>query len=235
MLYLRETLQHRLVVGVLAQLRQLREVGYPAVAAQKLGYKRGKLRVAERQPTARRYAVRLVLETLREKLVPIVQSGVFQYLGVNLRNAVDILRAVYGKLRHVHLSAGNGLHTLYAVAGNTAAVQIRNELLVYLKNYRVYVGQKLLNDLSVPLFESLRHNGVVGVVECLLRDRERLLERHSVLLDKDTNKLWYGDNGVRIVKLNGVVLRERIQMSSRRNMTANKIRHGRRAEEVLLL
>ena len=60
------------VVGVLCEAAQLVRVLDPGVAAERLGDQRGELRVAEREPAARRDAVGLVLELLGEELVEVL-------------------------------------------------------------------------------------------------------------------------------------------------------------------
>ena len=87
-LYAAEPVKLSGVAGVFLKFFQAGEVGYPAFVAEEVGDLRGKLRVAERYPAARRDTVRLVLEAFRIQLIPLGKRIVLEYLGVDTRNSV---------------------------------------------------------------------------------------------------------------------------------------------------
>ena len=87
-LYAAEPVKLSGVAGVFLKCFQAGEVGYPAFVAEEVGDLRGKLRVAERYPAARRDTVRLVLEAFRLQLIPLGKRIVLENLGVDTRNSV---------------------------------------------------------------------------------------------------------------------------------------------------
>ena len=131
-------------------------------------------------------------------------------------------------------SAGNHLHLVDLFAGHITAVHIRDERLVYPEYHGINLRQQFLHEVCAPLFKSLRHDGVVGVVESLLRDLKGFLETYAVFCHKQADKLRYGDSRVSVVELNRVVLREILNFSACLEVLLEQVVEGGGAEEVLL-
>ena len=131
-------------------------------------------------------------------------------------------------------SAGNHLHLVDLFAWHITEVHIRDERLVYPEYHGINLRQQFLHEVCAPLFKSLRHDGVVGVVEGLLRDLKGFLEAYAVFCHKQADKLRYGDSRVSVVELNRVVLREILNFSACLEVLLEQVVEGGGAEEVLL-
>ena len=95
------------------------------------------------------------------------------------------------------------------------------------------VGEKVGEREHIPLLERLRHDGVVGEVEGLRAHLEGLLEGEALRLEK-AKKFGDGDDGVRIVELEAVVLTEVVKIVPRRLLLGDDVLQRGAHEEVLL-
>ena len=103
-----------------------------------------------------------------------------------------------------------------------------------LENYPIHLRQQLLHQTAVPLFQRLRHNGVIGVVEHLLRNGQRLVKGNPIL-HQQPDQLRNGDHRVGIVQLDADSLRQVIVLVVGCPVFPQDIRQGCGAEEILLL
>ena len=67
------------------------------------GNESAQLRIAEHDPTPRRYAIGHVEELLRNHCVEVPEHGLLEQSGVERRDAVDRVTADAGKMRHAHV------------------------------------------------------------------------------------------------------------------------------------
>ena len=98
------------------------------------------------------------------------------------------------------------LYDLNAVglfALNSRSIHLRNEGFVYLYYYSVYPGEELLHQIGAPLFQSLLHNGMVGVVEYPLSHFKGFFKGEALVVHQLSYELGYGYNRVGVVELHG--------------------------------
>ena len=127
LLYVDKAAEHVLIVGKLSKLAEPVKVIYPAIVTQQLGYKGRQLSVAEGYPAALSDAVCLVAELLGRKAEPVRQHGVLEYLGVYLRNAVDMAGSITRHIRHVDKAALDYLYAVGLVLLYASCVHIRDK------------------------------------------------------------------------------------------------------------
>ena len=96
-------------------------------------------------------------------------------------------------------------------------------------------GQQPLEQRDRPLLERLGQQRVVGVAEDLLGDVPGLVPRHALLVDQHAHQLGDGDGRVRVVELNGHLLREAHEVGVRLQVAPHDVGDGAGDEEVLLL
>ena len=98
-------------------------------------------------------------------------------------------------------------------AFHTLCVHLGDEFLVYLDNYLVNSREDLLNKTDPPLFESLLHDCVVGVIEHLFGDFKSLFKGISLVVYELADKLGNGDDRMGIVELDRDIVREIVESS----------------------
>ena len=104
-----QTVQDRLVVGAAHQILQPIGVLGKAVADQFL-QQGGQFRVGLAEPAAVGDAVGDVQEPLRRVLVVVVEDGLFEDLGVQGADAVDLVAGGQAEIMHPHLVVGDDRH-----------------------------------------------------------------------------------------------------------------------------
>ena len=202
LLYVDKAAEHIFIFGKLSQLAEPVKVIYPVIVPKQLGYKGGKLPVAEGYPAALSDTVCLIAELLGRKAEPVCKNGVLEYLGVYLCNAVDVAGSIARHIRHVDKTALDHLYTVGLVPLYASCVHIRDKGFIYLNDYAVYPREKLLHQIGAPLFESLLHNGMVCVVEYLFRHIKGFLKGEALIVHQLSYELGYRDNGVGVIELN---------------------------------
>ena len=206
-------------------LPQLRKVGVPARADVFIDLLRH-IGIVEEHPAAGRDAVRDVDELFGEALVPILEGIRLQDVGVDLRDAVDVRGDVDGKVRHVDDVIADDIEL--------AAVEaVRFEAALAVDDLLIDVGKKVGKGEDVPLFERLRHDGMVGEVEGLRADFERLVEGEALVLQK-AQKFGDGDDGVGVVELEAVVAGKLVKIVPRLLLLSHDVLKRGADEEVLL-
>ena len=95
--------------------------------------------------------------------------------------------------------------------------------------------QQVLDHVDTPLFESLGQHGVIRVRERVGDDVPGLIVGEALDVKQLSEKLNSRDDGVSVVHLNLVKLREVVPVRVVQLESFNDILNGRAAEEVLLL
>ena len=183
------------------------------------------LRIAQAHPAAGGNAVGLVLEPLREGVVPILEAVVLQNLGVDLGDAVDVGANIHGQVGHM------GHVVLDDEQVGMLALQLGIDLADDVHN----LGHHAAQQIQRPLLQCLTHDGVVGVGEGLLRHLEGILKAHALQLQQP-DQLGDGHSGVGIVQLYGIELAEAAQVAAMGNFEGpDHILQRRGGQDVLLL
>ena len=206
------------------ELAQTIQIG-EEIAADLLGNESGELGVAQTQPAAGGDAVGLILEPLREHLIPAPEHIVLQDLAVDLGHAVDIAAHIDGQVRHVRHIVLNDIKT--GMLGAELAVDAADDVC----DLRYHAAQQIQR----PLLQCLAHDGVVGVGEGLLSDGKGLLEVHA-LAHEQTDQLGDGHGGMGVIELDGVEVSKAAQVAVVVQLAYTQhILKGCRGEQVLLL
>ncbi len=207
--YLRKFINGIRVAAELFNALYKRKVGYPSVIAQKARYERRKLRVAQRKPPARRYAVSFVLEIIGDKRVPFFQHVMLKYFRMYFGNAVYSRRSVNSQIGHVY-NAAVYYGAFSKVLGESAALFIKLTLLplIYFLYILIYIGQYPAVNFPVPFLKRFGHYRMVCIVEHAACHGESFLELHTVQVAEKAYELAHGYSRMRIVQLYCAVIRK---------------------------
>ena len=231
---LRKFRQKRFVRHMIVEVRELIGRLLPCIA-DRLVDERSQLRIRTDEPAAMRDAVRLVVELRRIIAMEELQRVFFQDVRMNRRDAVDTVTADDGEPRHVHLPVlddGKLVHHLLVV--REAPAHLLKVAAVDLLDDHIDARQKRAEHVDRPLLQSFRHDRVVRVRHRLARDLPRLVPAHPLFIDKDAHELGDGDRRMRVVDVDGDLLREILDIHAREQVVAHDALHARRHEEVLL-
>jgi len=229
-----QLLQHGLVVSILVQLAQVGSVVLVAVA-DGLIQQLAQLRVGGQQPAAVSDAVGHVLERLRLEQVVIVEDAVLDDLAVQLGHAVDAVRGISADVGHADLVVADQGHVVdLALVAGECLLQLFAGAAVHLDHDLVDAGQGHLEDVHVPLFQSLGHDGVVGVGEDLLADVEALVPAKAALVQQDAHHFGDGQGRVGIVQLDGHLVTQVLQGAVGSQVILDDVADGSGRQEVLL-
>ena len=116
------------------------------------------------------------------------------------------------------------LHAADSVLLYVSGIQFSYESLVYLNDYLIYSRQDFLHQSGVPLFESLLHNGVVGVVEHLLGYFKGSVKGIALVVNELSDELRDRDDGVSVIELYGDVVLQALQTAELSLMLAEYVR-----------
>ena len=155
---------------------------------------------------------------------------------VELCNAVGVCGSEDSHSCHVDNAAVNNELGVYLLLGLTDRLKVLFEVVVYHENDLINCGDNALEQVDVPLFQSLAHNGVVGVVAGLLNDIECFLEGKTFLEHEYSDELSNGNCGVSIVELKSVALCKVGEILAVLCLVASdNVLNGSGYEEILLL
>ena len=167
----------------------------------------GELRIALDQPAAEGDAVGLVDDAAGIDRIEAMEHGLAHQVGVERRDAVDLVRADEGEVAHSHPPAGvlvdhrnRGEQALIDEAAPPRAVEMRR--IDQVDDLHV-AGQHPLHQRHRPGFERFRQQGVVGVGERRLRDRPGLVPFDLVEVDEDAHQFGDADRRMGVVELDG--------------------------------
>ena len=193
-------LAHHVVIDHGLQICQTVQI-LQEVAADAVLEELGQLRVAQAHPAPGGHTVGLILEPVREDLVPVAEQVVLQDLAVDLGHAVDIATNVDREVRHM-----GGV-----VFDDEKTRMLPLQLLVNAADDVHDLGDHGGQQIQGPLLEGLGHDGMVGVGEGPLGNGEALLEIHA-LGHQQPDQLRDGHGGMGIVQLHGIVVSEAAQV-----------------------
>ena len=227
--------KERLVVYHVVQDIHLLRMTVPAMTADGLVNERRELRVRAHEPATVRDAVRLVVEEARIVLIEVMQRRRLQDVRMDLRDAVDTVAADDGEARHMnHIILDDGERMHLALVLRIALAHIDEPAAVDLVNDHIDARQKRLEHLDRPLLKGLRHDRVIRVRHRVLRDGPRLVPLEPLLIDEDAHELCDTERRMRIVDMDGNLLREVVDVEPRLLVMAHDALHTGGDEEVLL-
>ncbi len=207
-----ERVAKALVVGQGPESRQLGEVGDPAVA-DCLGDGVGEARVCQQQPTPRRDAVGLVVETLGKHLGQVLHRGRAQQRRMKCRHTVGAVRAHDRQVGHPNVLAAALLDQARAyhatVVAGEAGPDVIEQAAVDLEDDFQVARQQQLEPRQRPFLERLGQQRVVGVGQRPLGEVPRLIPSEARLVEQDAHQLGDGQRRVGIVELDGDLLGQR--------------------------
>ena len=211
-------IDHGLQLGKLIQV--LQEVSAYPVLDQL-----AQLGVAKTHPATGSDTVGLILEALGVHRVPLGEQVVFQDLGVDLGNTVYIAAHINAQVCHMGsvVIDDEQAGMLAAKLGIQTADDIHD-----LRHDRA-------QQIQIPLFQRLTHNGVVGVGEGLLGNTEGAVKVHTFCHQK-ADQLGDGHSRVGIVQLHGIEVRKVGKVVAVGSLVgAEHILQGCRGQHILLL
>ena len=135
----------------------------------------------------------------------------------------------------MHLAVPQDLHLFHLCviaaeflphADIPAAVDLLHDL--------IDAGQQLTEQGDIPLFQCLRHNGMVGVGKGLLGDLPALFPAVAAVVHQNAHQLRDGQGGVGVIELNGIELGKAIHGAVALHMGAGDLRQGGAHQEILL-
>ncbi len=151
-----------------------------------------------------------------------------------LSHAVNAVTSVNAKCSHLDLVVFH-----YGHMGNLSLIsvsfpKISAITVVYLDNDRENSRANALEQIAVPLFQSLRHYRVVGVSKGICHNMPSLLPCVAAVVKQRPHKLWYSKRGVGVVDVYSHLLVKVIKCSVNVHMLVYDIPDRRSAKEVLL-
>ena len=222
------------VIRVFFQVDQLVQIVGP-LFLQGLIQQIGQQRVALLDPATRRDAVGHVVEFGRPQLV-IFREQIFNHqIRVQGRYAVHRKAAHHAHVRHANLLIVNHCQLRpdrfiawpgFIHQGFKPIVNLVNDLHM--------ARQQRFHQLLIPALQRFRHQGVVGVGEGAAGNRPGVIPAQLMLVDQHAQQFRNGDGRVRVVELNHFEVRQLCQLAARQMMTAQNVRHGAGALEILL-
>ena len=229
-----DALQYGLVVRILVQLGEVGSVVL-VLLADGLVQQLAQLRVGGQQPAAVSDAVGHVLEGLGLEQVVIVEHAFLDDLTVQLGHAVDAVGSVGADVCHADLVVADQSHVVdLALVAGECLLQLLAGTAVHLDHDLVDAGQGHLEDVHIPLLQSLGHNGVVGVGKDLLADLKGLIPVKAALVQQDAHHLGDGQRGMGVVQLDGDLVGQILQRAVGGQVVLHDIADGCGREEVLL-
>ena len=118
-----------------------------------------------------------------------------------------------------------------------AAVSLHERLavaVVYLNDDGEDTRDNVLNEVNVPLFESLSHNSVVGISEGLCNDVPSLVPAVAAVIEENTHELGDSESRVSIVDVDSYLFSEVFESTVNVHVGVYDIADRSRTEEVLL-
>ena len=159
------------------------------------------------QKTSLGDAVGLVVETIREHFIEILQFLIFQNLRVQSCHTVHRVAGHNGQVGHLHLSVIDDGHladlVLYVDAGHVAVffLDLKDKSAVDLLHDLIYAGQQSGEQLNGPFFQSFSHNGMVGIGAGPGGHSPCLVPGKEIFIHQYTHQLGDGHGGMGIVEL----------------------------------
>ena len=226
------------IVRPLFELAELLQIAHPARAQPVRDHPR-QPRIALQQPPARRDPVGLVVEFAREQGVELREEIAPQQLGVQRRHAVDGVRGRHGEVRHTHhlvaVLLDQGAGPLFQIVPRPLLLAGHHQLRIDFKDELEVARQDPLKQGHTPSFECLRQQRVIRVTERPRDDRPGLLPRQTVFVDQDAQQLHDGDGRMRVVELDGNLVREVVPGICRLfSVAADDVPERTGDEEILL-
>ena len=191
--------------------------------------------VRSQQPAAVCNAVGHVLEGVGLEQVVIVENAFLDDLAVQLGNAVDAVGGVGTDIGHAHLIVTDEGHIVdLALIAGEGCFQLLAGAAVHLDHDLVDAGQGHLEDVHIPLLQSLGHDGVVGVGEDLLADVEALVPAEAALIQQDAHHLGDGEGRMGIVQLDSHLVGQVLEGAVGGQVVLDDVADGGSRQEVLL-
>ena len=230
-----ETGEHALIVFKLAEVFETSRLVTISVADAVLD-EGGKLRIGIAEPAAVRNAVGHIGETVGVHLVEVLEDRVHENLGVDLRHAVNGMRADDCQICHADSAArqdGNA-GDLVPVGGEVLPCFLAEALVDFFNNH-VHARQRQREELLVPGLQRFGQDGVVGVGHRVDHRVPCILPRIVVVIQQDAHQLGNAERGMRVVDVDGNLVGEICQRAVHREVVAEDALYRRTDEEVLLL
>ena len=145
------------------------------------------------------------------------------------------MAAHHAQVCHAHLALAQDLHLFdlggaaaefLAHPGVPAAVDLLYDL--------VDPGQQLLEQGDIPLFQRLRHDGMVGIRKGRVYNLPALFPAVAAVVHQDAHQLRDGKGGVGIIELDGIELGKVIHGAVALHVGAGDLRKGGADKEILL-
>ncbi len=213
----RELLLHRRIVGVTGEAAQRLGVVERLLADASAVMIWVEPRIALDQPAAEGDAVGLVDDAAGIDGVEVAEHRLAHQVGVQGRDAVDLVRADEGQVAHAHAPPGvlvdqRDRRQQAGIAEAALARAVEMHGVDQIDDLHV-ARQQPLHQRHRPALQRLGQQRVVGVGEDRLRDLPGLVPIEPVEIDQDAHQLGDGDRGMRVVELDRHVVAQRADVA----------------------
>ena len=234
-LYLFQSVEDGLVIGILHQLLELVGVLHESVADELLEVVRQKgIGLSEPSPVGDAVGDACELGVVHG--VVVVEHVLHQYVRVEPGHAVGHVAAGEAEISHPDFAAGDDLHVL--PLSGIVGVEDRDLLhksAVDLLDYGVEPGQQRLEQVAGPVLKSFGHDRVVGIGECPAGEVPGLVPAESALVHEQSHELRHTEGRVSVVDMYRHLVGQIVQCLVLAQMLRQDALQGSRHEEVLLL
>ncbi len=226
------------VLGQRPETREIREIADPR-RPDPFADQGRQGRIGLVQPAARRDAVGDVDDPVREEPVEVREDGALHQRGVNLGHAVDVMTADGREMGHAQPAVAPLVHDRHTpwqirIIGMLASHVVQKPLVDFVDDLEV-ARQDLREELDGPRLECFGHQRVVGVREGAARDVPGAGPLQPMHVDEQPHQFGDADRRMRVVQLDGDLVRQRIQVRVMDREAAQDVLERRADEEILLL
>ena len=195
----------------------------------------GQKRISVQQESSLGDAIGLIVELFRHHLIEILQLLMLQNLRMQSCHTVYRITGDDGEMCHFHLAVINDGHfrDLLLVAGILSR-HLFQESPVDLFHDLVNSGKKTGEQLDGPLFQSLCHNGMVGISAGLGGYLPGLLPGQIIIIHQNAHQFRNRYRRMGIVELEGHFLMELPDIRVLPHIFCNRSLYGCGNEEILL-
>ena len=201
----------RRVVGQGEEVTELGQVRHPAVA-NRLGDQTSEVGVRQQEPAAWRDAVGFIVEALGKQIGEILYHGGAQQPGVDLGHAIGAVATDQRQVGHADLFDGALLDEAHAhdarLVARAAPPHVIQEAAVDLIDDLEVSGKHHFKEADRPLFQGLGQQRMVGVGQRPRGQIPGLAPAEPGLVQQDAHELGHGQRRVRVIELDGDLLRQ---------------------------
>ena len=164
-----------------------------------------------------------------------MEDAVFDDLAVQLGHAVDGVAHIAADVGHADLVVAQDGHVVdLALVAGEGLFKVGPAAAVQLFQDGVDAGQGGAEDIHIPLFQRLAHDGVVGVGKGAAADIERFGPAVAAFVQQDAQQFGDGQGGVGVVQLDGRLFGQGVEAAVLGQVVLANVANGGGGQEILL-